>query len=115
MDNLNNHLKENKFKYLFILTLISFALFIIYSYYYKITYENTLSSYQWRISEYEFDIRMIDELLFETDLSKNQIDSVLIAFDQSDGDFFNITKDTCYLQNTYLLFKKNDLIGIKNK
>ena len=35
---------------------------------------------------------MIDELMFKSDKSKHQIDSVLIAFDQSDRDFFKITK-----------------------
>ena len=108
-------LRENKFKYLFRLTLISFIVFICYSYLMKEMYELNLSLSNWTINQYESDIRMIDEIIFHSDLSKRQIDSILIEFDPSDGDYYKTTKDTNHLENTYLLFKKDKLISIRNK
>ena len=105
----------NKYKYLFWLASISFILLLCYSYIRKESYESDLSDKNWEILHYEFDIRMIDELMFKSDKSKHQIDSILIAFDQSDEDFFKITKDTAFLQKSYLLFKAGQLKSIENQ
>lgn len=105
----------NKYKYLFWVATISFIVLLCYSYIRKKSYESDLSNKDWEILDYEFDIRMIDELMFKSDKSKHKIDSILIAFDQSDGDFFKITKDTAYLQKSYLLFKEEQLISIGNR
>jgi len=100
---------------MFWLASISFIVLLCYSYIRKISYESDLSNQDWEIMDYEFDIRMIDELMLKSDKSKHQIDSILIAFDQSDGDFFKITKDTAFLQNSYLLFKEGQLKSIGNQ
>uniref|UniRef100_UPI004049AA6B hypothetical protein n=1 Tax=Flavobacterium sp. TaxID=239 RepID=UPI004049AA6B len=105
----------DKYKILFWIAFVSFVSLLCYSYLRKIDYEWVLSSKDWQISDYEFDIRMIDELMFKTDKSEHQIDSILIAYDQSDGDYFKITKDTAFLKNSYLLFEDNQLKSIRNK
>jgi len=100
---------------MFLLSLISFILLLCYSYIKKKDYEYQLSNQKWKIHEYRADIRMINQLIFQSDKSKRQIDSILIDYDQSDGDFFKITRDTSFLWNTSLIFKENQLISIENQ
>jgi hypothetical protein len=105
----------DKYKVLFWVTFISFISLLCYSYVRKENYELDLSLKDWEINDYQFDIRMIDKLMFESNKSKHQIDSILIAFDQSDGDYFKITKDTVFLNNAFLLFKEEQLKSIGNQ
>lgn len=104
-----------KYISLFWLTFVSMIILLVYSYYRKTEYESDLSRKNWQINDYQFDIRMINKLMFETDRSKHQIDSLLIAYDQSDGDYFKITKDTVFLNETFLLFQDNELKSIQNQ
>tara|TARA_Y100000815_G_C13337628_1_gene498507 strand:- start:1032 stop:1358 length:327 start_codon:yes stop_codon:yes gene_type:complete len=104
----------NTYKFLFWATIISFLLFVAYHYIEKENYELSLAQKNWMIDDYKFDIIMINKLIFQTNQTKKQIDSVLIDYDQSDGDYFKITEDTVYLENTYLTFKENKLKSLEN-
>lgn len=104
------------YKYLFWITLILFIIFTGYSYVKKIEYEIDSSLKDWQITDYRRDINIIDKIVFETDHTKYQIDSILKDFNSydEDVDFFKIKKNTVFLENTYLIFKNDSLISIEN-
>ena len=102
-----------KYKILFWIT---FSLIIIISsfcYLLKEYYEMEIAFMEWQINDLREDIRIIDDVTFNTNKSKNQIDSILNKYIISDN--FKRNGDTIYLNNSHLIFKNDTLnsIGVK--
>jgi len=102
-----------KYKTLFWIAFSLIIILICFCYLLKEDYESEITFKQWEINDLREDVRIIDDITFNTNKSKNQIDSILEKYIISDN--FRRNGDTIFLNRSYLILKNDTLnnIGIK--
>ena len=103
-----------RYKLPFWIAVVAFIILLSYSYLRKLDYDYEVFSKKWTIENHQYDIRTINDILFKSDQSRHQIDSLLKDYYPSDGDGFKSDVDTIFLTQTKLIFKNNQLHQIDN-